>query len=92
MTPPFRSMFYVYVLQSIKDKKLYFGLTKDLIRRLKQHNEGKSLATKSRGKFNLIYYEAYRSFADAEERERMLKRFGSTYSHLKRRIKNSIYF
>lgn len=85
-------MNYVYVLQSLKDKKLYFGLTKDLRKRLKQHNEGQSFSTKSRGKFILIYYEAYRSFDDAQQREKMLKKFGSTYSHLKRRIKRSIYF
>lgn len=38
----------------------------------------------------LIYYECYLSQKDAIQREKMIKRFGSAYSHLKRRISNSL--
>ncbi len=42
-------------------------------RRLSEHTRGASLATKSRGPWKLIYYEAYTEREDAEGREKFLK-------------------
>jgi len=36
-------MFYVYILKSEKDGKLYIGYTNDLKRRLEEHNSGKNI-------------------------------------------------
>ena len=33
-------MYYVYILQSLKDKSYYTGLTTDVEARLKKHNNG----------------------------------------------------
>jgi len=66
-------MYYVYILQSLKDKMLYTGITKDLKRRLNEHNWGENFSTKSRKPFKLIYYEAYLLKKDAESREKYLK-------------------
>jgi len=66
-------MYYVYVLLSLKDNKFYIGFTGDLQRRLKEHNTGKNISTKSRRPLNIIYYEAHLSKADAERRERYFK-------------------
>ena len=66
-------MYYVYVLQSLKDGKFYKGITFDLKRRLKEHNAGKNFSTAPRRPFKLIYYEAYLLKQDAEARERYLK-------------------
>jgi len=52
-------MFYVYVLLSLKDGKFYIGYTEDLKRRLKEHNSGKNISTKSRLPLKLIYYESH---------------------------------
>ncbi len=41
-------MFYVYILESVKDDKLYIGFTKDLKKRFLKHNAGKVFSTKSR--------------------------------------------
>jgi membrane peptidoglycan carboxypeptidase len=41
--------------------------------RLSEHTRGASFATKSRGPWKLIYYEAYTEREDAEGRERFLK-------------------
>ena len=87
-----KDMFYVYVLKSEKDDKLYIGYTDDLRRRVEEHNKGKSKATNPRRPFKLVYYEAYFSKSDAKYRESQLKRFSGSYIHLKRRIKNSILF
>ena len=45
----------------------------DLKRRLSEHKRGASFATKSRGPWKLIYYEAYTEREDAEGREKFLK-------------------
>jgi putative endonuclease len=60
-------MFYVYILHSQKDSKLYTGYTNDIRRRLAEHNGGKVESTKSRRPLQLIYYEAYLEKADAEK-------------------------
>ncbi|MDD2731052.1 MAG: GIY-YIG nuclease family protein [Candidatus Portnoybacteria bacterium] len=85
-------MFYVYVLKSEKDGKLYIGYTNDLRRRVVEHNSGAGKTTNPRKPFALVYYEAYLSQKDAKYRENQLKRFSGSYIHLKRRIKNSIIF
>jgi len=66
-------MHYVYVLQSLKDKKLYIDYTVDLRRRLKEHKYGGSESTKKRLPFRLIFYEAFILERDAKRRERYFK-------------------
>lgn len=83
-------MFYVYVLKSSQDEELYIGSTKDLKRRLKEHQSGESFSTKLRRPFELVYYEAYKDEKDAREREQALKLRGNARRFLKERIKRSI--
>ena len=83
-------MYYVYILKSIKDKKLYIGYPNDLQRRIQEHMDGKVKSTKHRRQIELVYYEAYKSEEDAKEREKQLKYFGKAYSQLKRKIRKSI--
>ena len=66
-------MFYVYILQSLKDNKLYIGYTSDLKNRFSEHQRGCVSTTKNRRPLVLIYYEAYRSEKDARVREKFLK-------------------
>ena len=66
-------MYYGYLLDSAKDKGFYIGFSTDLKKRLSQHRRGAAFATKSRGPWKLIYYEAYTEREDAEGRERFLK-------------------
>lgn len=90
MTPPLRFlMHYVYVLRMSNDQ-LYFGSAKDLRQRVEDHKRGKVFATKKYLPISLLYYECYLSEKDAKRREYMLKRYGSSYVHLKERIKDSI--
>lgn len=83
-------MFYVYILQSLKDNRLYIGYSDDLKRRVQEHNSGKNKSTRHRKPFKLVYYEAYQSKLDAENRETNLKLFGRALGGLKRRIKLSL--
>jgi len=66
-------MHYVYILQSLKNKKLYIGYTNNLKKRLQEHNSGKSLATKPFRPYKLIFYEAFLDKKDAKAREEYLK-------------------
>ena len=62
--------FYIYILQSEKDKMLYTGYTNDLRERLKMHNDGKVQSTKNRLPLKLLYFEGCLNQQDATHREK----------------------
>ncbi len=66
-------MFYVYVLKSKLNGRLYTGWSSDLRRRLKEHLSGKVWTTKRMLPIELIFYEAYCSESDSKRRERYFK-------------------
>jgi putative endonuclease len=79
-------VYYVYVLKSNRDGKLYTGSTGSFRRRLTEHNDGNVQSTRHRAPFELVYYEASRCKIDALHRERYLKTsYGKRY--LKNRLK-----
>ena len=82
------SFHYVYLLQN-KTGNWYTGCTSDLKRRIKQHNDGNSPYTSTRGPYRLIYYEACLSKSDAFRREKYLKS-GMGKRYLKNRLKDSL--
>ncbi len=78
-------MYYVYVLKSLKDGKIYAGHTNDLKKRFKQHNQGLEKSTRNRRPLKLLYYEGCNILNDAIKREKSFKTgFGRAY--LKRRL------
>lgn len=80
-------MYYVYVLFSLKDKKLYNGFTNNLERRFEEHNNGLVDSTRNRSPFILIYYEACLNKNDAIKREKYFKMgFGRRF--IKNRLEN----
>jgi putative endonuclease len=66
-------MYFVYVLQSLRDKRLYTGMTGDVSARCKDHSDGRVESTRNRRPLRLIYYEAYVMKQDAQKREAFLK-------------------
>ena len=83
-------MFYTYILQSKKDRKMYTGYTKDLRKRFKQHSDNLDGYTKGRGPFKIIYYEACENEYDARSRERYLKS-GKGKRYIKSRLKRFLF-
>jgi putative endonuclease len=83
-------MYYIYLLKSKKDEKLYIGFTPNLVKRLEKHNKGEVESTKHRRPFELIYFEGYKSLKDATRREHNLKLFSRAYSALKTRLEKSL--
>jgi putative endonuclease len=79
--------YYVYVLISKKDNNYYIGFTKNISRRLIEHNKGKVFSTKNRRPMILVYWEGCLNQTDATNREKYLKTsWGKRY--IKNRIKN----
>ncbi|MCF7907200.1 GIY-YIG nuclease family protein [Patescibacteria group bacterium] len=84
-------MYFVYVLKSEKDGKFYVGMTNNIERRVKEHNNGvaSTPSTKNRGPFKLIYFEKLENRIIAREREKYLKSgSGREYIKNKSSIKN----
>lgn len=83
-------MHWLYIIKSRKNGELYIGSTSNLVRRLEEHNSGKSPTTSRYKPWFYVYVEGYFSEGDARYREHNLKHFGKVYAQLKRRIKNSL--
>ena len=79
-------MWYFYILQSKKDKKLYYGSTNDLKRRFSEHELGKVSSTMSRLPLKLVYCEAYLDENSARIREKTIKSSQGSRSALLKRI------
>lgn len=74
MTEATTTEWYVYML-SCADGSLYTGVTKDLERRVEQHNRGVGARyTRSRLPVEICYHEPVASHGDALRREIALKR------------------
>ncbi len=81
--------FYIYILFSLKDYKLYIGYTENLKVRLGEHFKGRSIATKNRRPLLLIHYEAFTNKKDAKAREVFLKS-GFGRSQLKKALQHKL--
>jgi putative endonuclease len=74
-------MYIIYAL--VFRDIIYVGLTKDLNRRIKEHQRGSTRSTKNKGKFKVIKLEKCIDRVTAREREKYWK---SGYG--KERLKN----
>ena len=68
-------LYFVYILQSLKDKKYYIGFSSNLQERLSRHNLGLSKSTKGRRPLKLVYYEKFNSKKEAINREKYFKTY-----------------
>jgi len=72
---------YVYIVRC-KDSSLYTGITKDIGRRIQEHNTNNLLGAKSlryRRPVVLAYYEIFKTQKEAARRERSIKRWTREY-------------
>ena len=74
-------MYFVYVLNSEKDKKIYIGQKNNLQTRIIRHNYGFVKSTRHRRPLTLIHYEEFESRAEAIRFEKYLKS-GSGHAYL----------
>lgn len=67
------NMYVVYILKSSIAKKSYVGYTKNLEKRIKEHNSGDSIFTSKYRPWEVIYTEEVKSAEDGRKREKYLK-------------------
>lgn len=67
-------MFYLYILKNDRDGSFYVGHTQNIQDRLKRHNENRSIYTKNRGTWLLVYLEELTSRSEAMRREKEIKK------------------
>lgn len=79
-------MYYIYLFLGERGKK-YIGTTGNIERRLAEHARGLTYTTRRMGHLELVYYEAYKDRNAAWERERKLKKYGSSYHGLLKRLR-----
>jgi len=79
-------LYYVYLFERLSVRcERYVGMTTDLKRRFRQHNEGKSFHTAKFGPWKLVSYIAFTDRAKAEAFEFYLKS-GSGHAFARKRI------
>jgi putative endonuclease len=66
-------MWFVYAIESLTHNYIYVGLTSNVDRRVRQHNEGRERTTRPYCPFRLILCEAYATRMEARKREVYLK-------------------
>ena len=65
--------YFVYVLESEIDGRLYKGQTTDISKRINEHNAGKTKSTKGYRPWKLVYFEKFETIKEAVLREKYLK-------------------
>ncbi|MCH8947789.1 MAG: GIY-YIG nuclease family protein [Acidobacteria bacterium] len=81
-------MWYVYILRSSRDGRLYVGSTENLKRRLREHRNGQCSSTRNRRPVTLEAYIAVKQESTARSLETYLKS-GSGIATLRKRILTS---
>ncbi|MCX6758057.1 MAG: GIY-YIG nuclease family protein [Candidatus Nomurabacteria bacterium] len=66
-------MFYIYILNSIKNGRYYIGSCEDINIRLSRHNKGLVKSTKFYLPWKIVYTEEYKTLSEARKREFQIK-------------------
>lgn len=69
--------YYTYILQSATTKRIYYGQTNDIQKRLNEYNAGKSRYTKPYTPWELVAYKSFSERKEAMKFEKMLKNLHS---------------
>lgn len=82
-------MYFVYILQSIKNGKYYVGSTENLLRRLSQHNLGNVKFTKGLKPLELVFSQEYSTKKEARKIEHRIKKL-KRRDYLEKIIKDKV--
>ena len=63
---------FVYILINQKGE-LYKGITTNIKRRIKEHNQNNNIGTRGKGPWKLVHVEVYNTRADARRKEKYYK-------------------
>ena len=79
-------MYFVYILQSRKTKRLYIGVSCNLLRRIGEHNSTFNTGYTRDNKWKILYVEGYLKKDIAYIREKMFKQYGNVWHGVRKRI------
>ncbi|TAL19219.1 GIY-YIG nuclease family protein [Patescibacteria group bacterium] len=79
-------MYYVYILERLKDARWYIGSTKNVEERLTYHNAGKITSTRPHRPYRLVYLESFENKTQALLREKQIKKSGIIRKAIKSRV------
>jgi len=65
--------YWVYILQSQKDNRLYVGMTRNFQHRFEEHNNGRVPSTRARRPLSIVHTEIVKDRKDARVREKYWK-------------------
>ncbi len=66
-------MYYVYIIESLKNNSYYIGQTDNLNKRIERHNKGRNLSTKAYIPWELKWWNEYETRSEAMAIEKKLK-------------------
>ncbi|MFA5130381.1 MAG: GIY-YIG nuclease family protein [Patescibacteria group bacterium] len=66
-------MYSVYALLSLKERRIYVGLSGNVEKRIQEHNSGRVFSTKGFRPWKLIHQELVGTRQEARNREKYLK-------------------
>ena len=66
-------MHYVYILLNEAKTRTYTGVSDDVEKRLKDHNEGKVKSSRPYRPYRVIYTEEFQTLSEARQREKFYK-------------------
>ncbi|MGB2762106.1 MAG: GIY-YIG nuclease family protein [Minisyncoccales bacterium] len=78
-------MHYVYILKSVKDGSNYIGVTKDLSKRIREHNSIGLKFTTTKRPYKIIWYSTFLDKVKAYRFEKYLKT-GSGIAFLRKHL------
>ncbi len=79
-------MWHLYIIRNDTNKRFYIGVTKDVKKRIKEHNRSKECSVTHFGNYYLIYTETFDTFKEARARESKIKSYkgGNAFKKLLR--------
>jgi putative endonuclease len=66
-------MYWVYIIESEKDRRYYIGQTENLDARIERHNKGRNLSTRAYIPWRLKWWKEFETRSEAIKTESKLK-------------------
>ncbi len=83
-------MCYLYIIRNDTNKRFHIGVTKNIDKRVDEHNNSRRVSITHFGRYHLVYKEKYSSFKEARKREQQVKSYkgGNAFKKLLREKAN----